>query len=284
MKTNRIINGECHDVMRGIDDESVDLIYADPPFNTGKNWGEFDDKWGVDFDSQYYFIADYHSAQMASYISFMAERIVEMRRILKATGSLYLHCYPKSSHYLKLILDRQFGQKRFRNEVIWCYSPAGIAPKREFPRKHDVLFYYSKGDNPQYKQLYTKMTESSRSRYAYVDEMGRRYNQMNGRRMYLDESKGRQVPDYWVDIPGGTQISHNEYLGYPTQKPMKLLKRIIQASSKEGDLVYDPFCGSGTTLVAADILNRKWIGSDINKNAVGMAQIRVKNFEMPLFA
>ena len=192
----------------------------------------------------------------------MSQRIVEMHRVLKETGLLYLHCDPTASHYLKILLDFIFGKNNFRNEIIWCYRGGG-SPKKDFGRRHDSLFRYSKtGD-------YVFNADSIRIPYQ-AEGLGRTDDAMWGKhkgtdKVYKPNPLGKIPEDWWtMNI---LNANDPERTGYPTQKPLALLKRIVLASSNEGDIVLDPFCGCATTCVAAQQLNRKWIGIDIEKQA-----------------
>ena len=299
----------------------ADLIYLDPPFNSKAHYNiifgqqkreeskraqvrAFEDTWYWDeraisrverlrksigyeqrkklFGALYIFPGP---SGLLSYLSYMAERLTECQRILKPSGSIYFHCDPTSSHYLKLVMDAIFGADNFRNEIIWCYAPQGRAPKRGFHRKHDVILYYADKDaeggvwNPPYGE----MREATRKAYSRVDEYGRRYLEIQGRRSYLDENKGRPVPSWWDDIHSrGTTYSSKEWTGYPTQKPTALLERIINASTNPGDVVLDPFCGCGTTVKAADNLNRKWLGIDISVLAIDIILSRLEGRKIPV--
>ena len=257
--------GDCLDVMRGMKDEFVHLVYLDPPFNSKRDYGAFDDRWGSE----------------DIYLKFIIERVREMYRLLHQTGSLYLHCDPTMSHYLKVELDKIFGRERFRNEIAWCYPPAGVPPKLAYPRKHDVILFYGKSASEgTFNHQYTPMTERTRKTYSKVDEDGRRYRIIRGTIAYLDQMKGRAVPSWWDDIPSFSTGAVVERTGYPTQKPLKLLERIINASSNEGDTVLDPFAGSGTTLVAAQKLGRDWMGIDVSGDAAEIAARRMPDVPM----
>ncbi|MBF2759474.1 MAG: site-specific DNA-methyltransferase [Ectothiorhodospiraceae bacterium AqS1] len=255
--------GDCLRIMQGFDDGSVDLIYLDPPFNSNRNYrgspgtpaagAGFSDIWTVDdFDADEHraladrnalaskvidLAGDIRGDSMRSYLSFMAARLWEMHRILRAGGSLYLHCDPGASHYLKLILDALFGKKAFQNEIVWCYGLGGSSRKR-YSRKHDVILFYAKG--AQGPATFNKPCVPSTSQ------------KMKG--------KPKGATDIW-EIPALNNMS-KERTGYPSQKPLALLERIVAASSEPGDLVLDPFCGCATTLVAADRLQRRWAGID----------------------
>ena len=284
-------------VLRGLDSDSIDLIATDPPFNkgvpafkgttkAGQNV-EFKDVWNWDEDvhvdwtnsilgrhpSLYAAIDSANKTagyDMGAFLCWMGVRVLEMHRVLKDTGSLYLHCDQTASHYLKAMMDAIFGRKQFRNEIVWGYAPSGRAPKYGFHRKHDVIFYYSKGATPTFNHLYTEMTDTTRKTYKFVDETGRKYKESPGGRSYLDEQVGRPIPSWWTDIKSfGTATQSKERTGYPTQKPLALYKRMIQASSNPGDMVLDPFAGCATTAVAAEQLGRQWIGIDIREESGG---------------
>ncbi|MDI6798033.1 MAG: DNA methyltransferase, partial [Desulfatibacillaceae bacterium] len=211
---------------------------------------------------------------MMAYLTMMAIRLVEMRRVLKSTGSIYLHCDPKASHYLKLFLDAIFGYKNFLNEIVWCYRQGGRG-NRVFPRKHDIIFWYSKGVNYYFDPDNIRIPYHGTGGYVST---GR--NIVGGKEYWLNP-KGK-IPEDWWDIPALTPTD-KERLGYPTQKPESLLERIIYSSSKEGDVVMDPFCGCGTTLSVSERLNRKWIGIDITHLAITLMKHRLEDtfgFEM----
>ena len=258
MKTNKVHRQNNLSFLKQLDDESIDLIATDPPYNKGKVFankaGEFNDSW----DS------------IESYLDFMRPRIVEMHRVLKQTGSLYLQCDWVVSHHLRLMLDGVFGAGNFRNEIVWCYTLPGRNASH-FPRRHDTIHFYQKSKhgvfNPQrvpYKQDLKPISEHSKMR------SGKQPTNIKER-----EAKGKNLEDWWTDIPASAQMGR-EHVGYPTQKPLKLYERIIKASTNKGDLVLDPFCGSGTTLVAAQGLGRKHLGCDISKKAVKTAKKRLK--------
>ena len=283
-------------VLSGLNSESVDLIYLDPPFNSKRMYSapvgskaagaSFKDMWTWQDVDEYYldtladqfpvltrYIADIgviHSKPMMAYLTYMAQRIIEMHRILKETGSLYLHCDPTASHYLKILLDFVFGKNNFRNEIVWHYTGNSV-PKYCLPRKHDTIYWYCKGKQPLFfpNNILLPYSELTEKRYNHIDKEGRRYKisaLRNGKQEIVYMKKGKYPDDVW-DIP---VIRGEERTGYPTQKPLALLHRIIKASSNEGDMVLDPFCGCATTCVAAQQLGRKCIGIDIEKQAVGI--------------
>ena len=222
----------------------------------------------------------------------MAIRLIECHRVLKETGGLYLHCDPTMSHYLKIALDCIFGESNFRNEIVWCYSQGG-RPNYDFPHKHDIIFRYSKTrkylfNADDIKIRYELISPKSGNSFTKIDNKGRFYKEVYGEgkkkkyRYYQDE--GKTPYDWWTDVPqitGRAARSNNtERTGYPTQKPIALLERIIKASSNEGDIVLDPFCGCATTCVAAEKLERKWIGIDKSKKAHDLVILRLKK-EVP---
>lgn len=355
--TNKLFYGDNLTVLRdSIADESVDLIYLDPPFNSNASYnvlfkspsGEqsqaqieaFDDTWHWNESAERAFdevLSGGHSDaaimlkamrsalgenDMMAYLVMMAVRLIELHRVLKPTGSLYLHCDPTASHYLKIILDAVFGTRSFRNEIVWRRShPKGHAFTR-FATTHDVIFYYAKEcDRAVWNPVYAPYEERASQQYSLTDESGRRYQltsllnpnpdrpnltyefkgvtkvwrwtrermeeeDRKGRivvprggegipryKRYLDEQEGVPVGDFWSDI--GIALGA-ERLGYPTQKPLALLERIIGASSNEGDVILDPFCGCGTTVHAAQKLGRQWIGIDVTHLAIALIEHRLK--------
>jgi len=288
-------------VLCGMNSDSVDLIYLDPPFNSKRMYSapvgskaagtSFKDMWTWEDVNEAYletlagnypaltaFIASIgaiHSRAMKAYLTYMSQRIIEMRRILKDTGSLYLHCDPTASHYLKLVLDEIFGKDNFRNEIIWHYR-RWTGKAKKFQALHDVIYFYTKSNNYTFNPLYTDYTEGSQQR----KEQGVLHRFKRGEEPVLvsDKSldeKGVRENDVW-QIPF-IAPSSKERTGYPTQKPLALLHRIIKASSNEGDIVLDPFCGCATTCVAAQQLGRKWIGIDVEKQAAGILVERLSN-------
>lgn len=282
VRTSVIHCGDNLEVLVGIPEESVDLIYADPPFFSNRN---YEIVWGDHAEIEVF--KDRWKGGINNYLQKMEERLKECYRVLKDTGSMYLHCDWHASHYLKQILDKIFGDdpanpKFFRNEIIWCYTGSQNA-KKNFQRKHDNIFFYTKRENGYtFNGDDVLIPFSSTARY-YKDIDGKLFTKKYGKKYYVKHD-GKIPEDYWGDIPRLHHIS-KERRGYPTQKPEALLERIIKASSDEGDIVLDPFCGCGTAIAVAHKLNRRWIGIDVaptgcNEMAERMREIGAKEIEM----
>jgi site-specific DNA-methyltransferase (adenine-specific) len=317
--SGRLFFGDNLEVMRRhITDESVDLVYLDPPFNSNRSFNllfqhrdgraaagqvkAFDDTWTWSIDSARTYqelvergdqVSKVFRAfreilgtnDMLAYLTMMGPRLIELQRVLKSSGSLYLHCDPTASHYLKVLLDAIFGPTNFRNEIAWHYSGWNKRLPRHFERRHDVILFYSRSKDLRFngyalpwesKEQYLKV----RKQKLRVDEDGVEYvlsDAGGGKRVsrYLEEamSYGRPVDDVW-DIDK-LNNSAKEAVGYPTQKPLALLERIITASSSEGDVVLDPFCGCGTAIDAAQRLGRSWIGIDVTAVAIDIIRDRL---------
>jgi DNA modification methylase len=356
---NRLYYGDNLDVLRRhVDDESVDLVYLDPPFNSNATYNvlfaerdgsqaasqikAFEDTWKWDrgaarayeevvelggrvSQAMQAFRTFLGENDMLAYLAMMAPRLLELRRVLKPTGSIYLHCDPTASHYLKMLMDAVFGPQCFQNEIIWKRTSAHSSAKRYGP-VHDVVLFYARsaemkwvGGYQDYDEQYVRdrfkrggehpwkdadltgsgirhgdtgqvwrgfdVTAKGRH-WAYppseldrMDAEGRIYwpKKKGGwprEKVLLDVAKGIPLQDVWTDIfPINSQAQ--ERLGYPTQKPEALLERLIQASSNEGDVVLDPFCGCGTAVSAAQKLNRRWIGIDITNLAITLVRSRL---------
>ena len=263
---NDIILGDCLVVMKDMQNDSIDLIYADPPFYSGKDYaakkGEFVDKWKT----------------LQEYLDFMKARLTIMHDILKTDGTIYLHCDWHASHYLKIIMDDIFGYNQFRNEIVWWYH-RWTAGDRNFQRMHDTIFRYTKSNDFCFNTQYRPHGEWVKKDYGHVDEDGRRWRHSGGtgnkgRKVYFDPetTKGVSMDDVWeINTVGSTA---KERVGYPTQKPETLLTRIIRSSSDAGDVVLDPFCGSGTTCKSAKALERSYIGIDVSEDACSTARDR----------
>ncbi len=312
-RAKTIWTGDNLHIMRGMNSATIDLIYLDPPFNSKANYAApigsaaagaaFKDTWTLD-DLDLEWIREIQSYEPAlrrvvnaamtdsdkSYLVYMAIRLLEMRRLLKPTGSIYLHCDPTMSHYLKLVMDAVFGRKNFRNEIIWHYAK-GHGPIKAFRRKHDVILRYT-----------DKKCTFNIQRYAHLDNQHYRFNKIDGsgrkyrinhvrdsegeyKRFYLDD--GVPVDSVWSFLRENKfdQLPHNakERTGYPTQKPLILLNRIIKASSNEGDLVFDPFCGCATTCVAAHNYGRDWVGIDVSEKAAELVVNRISEVQGSMY-
>lgn len=314
---NTLYYGDNLDILRKyIKDETVDLIYLDPPFNSQANYnvlfkedstategGEkskaqieaFTDFWTWDEEAQKTFeylttsnkvpervstlILALHkflgNNDMSAYLVMMTVRLIELHRVLKPTGSLYLHCNTVASHYLKLVLDSIFDKENFINEIVWCYTGPRKSPN-SFARKHDTIFFYAKSDNYQFN-------EQRVAHKSGVHNTGQVFGSMEeGDEAIKDEleKKGKVLEDWWIDI-WSTDRYRNELLGYPTQKPIALLERIILASSNKDAIILDPFCGCGTTIDATEKINadtgsnRKWVGIDITHLAINLIKRRI---------
>lgn len=266
-----VYNDDCLNVLKNISDETVDLIYLDPPFFTqkkqrlsssaGKKY-EFSDVW----------------ESRAKYLDYISSRLAEMKRILKKTGSIFLHCDTTASHYLRVLLDDEFGEANFRSEIIWSYKRWSNSKKGLLPN-HQTIFFYSKTPNYKFNTIYGRYSPTTN-----IDQiLQERERNSAGKAVYKrdksgnivssKEKKGVPASDVW-EIPF-LNPKAKERTGYPTQKPIELLERIIKIASNKGDLVLDPFCGSGTTLVAAKLLGRDFIGIDTNPDAVALTEERL---------
>ena len=379
MMENTLFYGDNLDILREhIDDESVDLVYLDPPFNSNRSYNVlFRDESGRDSDAQITAFEDsWHWSratedlyadlvtggvyprsgvasgderlvrllgalvggqdeqgllgrnQMSAYLVMMAARLVELHRVLKPSGSLYLHCDPTASHYLKMLLDGIFGAWNFRNEITWQRTESHNTAER-YGNVADILFYYARSETVTWNHQYQTYSDAQLSRFKHTDSNGRKYKlddltaprpdsnsgkfewrgtmpgstrgwgykieqleewweqgrihtkkdgtpRMDGLRVYLDESLGKPVQNIWTDIPRIANTA-KERLGYPTQKPLALLERIIRASSNPGEVVLDPFCGCGTAIDAAEGLKRRWIGIDITHLSVALMKYRLQD-------
>ena len=314
------------DILQGINSECINLIYLDPPFNKKKIFTapigssaegaafsdifreeDIKDEWvktiqyeNVPLHEYLEGVKTFSNRYNYCYLVYMAVRIIECHRVLKPTGSIYLHCDPTMSHYLKILLDCIFGETNFRNEIVWHYRKWTNAAKY-FQRNHDVLLFYTKSQEYAFHKLYGAPTKSQaavmqkgynvnkvakglqllvydRERYAQAVKEGKvdvaKYVQVVDK----TASEGTALNDAW-EIPW-LHSQAKERTGYPTQKPLALLKRIIHASSHEGDVVLDPFCGCATTCIAAEVLGRKWIGIDVSHKAYDLVRERLQK-EVP---
>ncbi len=362
---NALYYGDNLAVLReSIATESVDLVYLDPPFNSNANYNvlfksptgvgsqaqieAFEDTWhwttneggAEDAFDQVIRSGNTNAADllravrsflgdndMMAYLAMMAIRLIELRRVLKSTGSLYLHCDPTASHYLKILLDSVFGKEAYHNEIIWKRTNAHNDSRVSFGSVTDTIFFYTKGKSSTWHQLSMPLSEKHVSdKYYMRDENNRPYTtrdlrspsprpnltydykgyrphqngwsisldlmkkyDLEGRlyyprssdgrlrlKIYLEDSKGLPLQNLWDDIPP-LNSQAQERLGYPTQKPLALLERIISASSNPGDVVLDPFCGCGTAVHAAQKLDRQWIGIDVTHLAISLIERRLKD-------
>ena len=346
-----LFTGDNLDVMRGINSECIDLIYLDPPFNSNQDFAApigseaagaaFKDTWTLqDVDLAWHGqIADQHpglyaiidaagechGTSMKAYLIMMGVRLLEMKRLLKPTGSIYLHCDPTASHYLKMVMDAIFDQRNYRNEIVWKRN-TGNSAGRQFGRIHDILLYFSKTSSRVWNPIAGETFSDEQLSRFKKDEAGRYYTgqdltapnhskepsftwrgttpgntrrwahshdaleelwksgkillkkdgspRLDGLKAYLDEMPGPRVQSIWADVPRVSNTG-KERVGYPTQKPLKLLERIIKASSNEGQMILDPFCGCATACVAAEHLQREWIGIDLSEKAADLVRHRL---------
>ncbi len=358
MKTNVLYFGDNLEILRNREyfpDECVDLIYLDPPFNSKKDYNIlFKENGGIESEAQIKAFTDtWHWTQAAqdtyhdiaingplkvgkligalhdaighndvmAYLVMMTARLIELHRVLKPTGSLYLHCDPTASHYLKLVLDQIFGPANFRNEIVWKRTSAHSDPGR-YGANIDILLFYTKSERWVWNQIFRPHEQEYIARFRNKDPDGRlwsdydltakglsgggyeyeykgvkslwrcpietmkqldaegrlHFTKAGGIRLkrYLDDTKGTVLQSLWEDIPP-INSQAKERLGYDTQKPLELLERVIKASSNEGDIVLDPFCGCGTALIAAQKLKRRWIGIDITHLAINLMRNRLKD-------
>jgi len=215
---------------------------------------------------------------LLAYLAHLAPRLAEMHRLLKPTGSIYLHCDPSSGYYIRTLLDAIFGPLNFLNEIVWCYTGPGNV-KRWFPRKHDTIFFYAKSESSAFYRDAVRVPYKEKSRFTMGG--GKSLARKNKPGTTWKEgaeaqfSRGKIVEDFWTDIPS-LSVS-KERLGYPTQKPEALLRRILQASSREGDMVLDPYCGCGTTIHVAEQLGRNYMGVDITHYAIEIIEFRFRS-------
>lgn len=266
-----LINDDCLDAFRSIESSSVDMVYLDPPFFTQK-WQSMRDS-----DGKEYIFSDLWQSR-SEYLSFIEIRLREIRRVLKESGTVFFHCDSTSAHYIKILLDNVFGENNFQSEIIWCYKRWSNS-RKGLLSGHQTIFFYSKTRNYKFNTIYCDYSPTTnidqilqeRSR----NEKGKvRYKKdENGNLVFGKEKRGVPLSDVW-NIPF-LNPKAKERTGYPTQKPIELLERIIEISTNKGDVVLDPFCGSGTTLVASKLLHRDFIGIDINQDAIELCKKRL---------
>ena len=302
---NRLLLGDNLPHLRSLPDESVDMVYLDPPFLTGREWDELDGYHceDVSFDDRSFANAEpppkeavpflnILSSSEAAYLTFMSLRLAELRRVLKPTGSIYLHCDSKQSHNLRVLMDLLFGRSNFRNFITWFRSVfIQNCTKHIYPRAADHILFYAKSDKAYFSPpRRPRDPEQDAKNFNKVDPDGRKYRwEAKGRgrdapriKSYLDEAKDLQVTDVWAErelLYGSADFR----TGWPTEKPMQLMHRILEGGSREGDLVLDPFSGSGTTLVAAELLKRKWIGIEQNPEGARILEIKMREKAGGLF-
>lgn len=262
LSQNNVICGDCKDWLHYIPDNKIDLIYIDPPFFSNRNYEII---WGNGFELRSY--GDRWKGGIEHYISWMRERLVIAHKKLSPTGSFFLHCDWHANHHLRVLLDDIFGEKNFRNEIIWCYTGPAKGSSY-FPRKHDTILFFSKTKENYFSGLRTKHKRQTLS----AGKTGMANKNKNKKDIKTAEvlslKQGKLIESYWTDIPSGSHISKNERIGYKTQKPEKLIKRIIECCTKEDDIVLDFFGGGGTTAKSAYDLGRRFIIGDISPVAV----------------
>ncbi len=294
---NTLHTADCLDALRALPPASVQLVYLDPPFNTNtrrtlsSSGRRRNGSAGARVEDAACDDASYDDVfgAPADYIAYMRPRVEQLRRVLAPNGSLFFHCDWRASHHARVMLDDLFlarrffspqteedgeegaGEGCFVNEIIWHYGLGASKVRRQLLTKHDTIFWYANSPAYTFNLIRAEPTKAMLAKYRHVDEQGNRYMNSYGRRYTL--KGGKPLDDVW-SIPAIAPTSR-ERAGYPTQKPLALLRRIIQLASNEGDVVLDPFCGSGTALLAAQQLGRKWIGIDANPQAIAIARRRL---------
>lgn len=274
MLENILINDDSLNVMKRLDDNQIDMVYLDPPFFTqdiqklmsreSEEEYSFSDKWNC----------------MDDYLEYMKIRLYECKRVLKDTGSIFVHCDRNACHYLKVLLDQLFGINNFQSEIIWCYKRWSNS-KKGLLNNHQIILFYSKSSHFKFNKIYTEYSETTNVdqilQERVRDKKGKSVYKCdeNGEVVFGKSKKGVPLSDVW-EIPY-LNPKAKERVGYPTQKPILLLEQIIKLVTDENDFVLDPFMGSGTTLVAAKMLNRRYIGIDISRKAVKLAEMRMKS-------
>jgi DNA modification methylase len=321
-QVNAIYCGDCTEVLHQyIPDNAVDLLYVDPPFFSNRKYEVI---WGDGYELRAF--EDRWKGGIENYLSWMEPKIMECHRVLKKTGTFWLHCDWHASHYLRVLTDRIFGYHNLQNEIIWQRTKSHNDPK-QFGRVHDSILFYTKSNEWTWNAIYLsydkkyletafkaidKKTKKhyqtqplhaskpggdtyyewkgkyppkgrywafSKANMEKLDKEGRIVYSKTGvprYKIYADESKGRPLQDVWVDIPGIHQVGGKERLGYPTQKPMALLERIVNVASNPMDIVLDPMCGCGTAIAVAQRLGRRWIGIDVSPTACKLMATRMR--------
>jgi site-specific DNA-methyltransferase (adenine-specific) len=273
MENNKILHGNCIDRLQEIDANNIDLVYFDPPFFTQKKHSltNRENTKTYEFDDKY--------ESLEEYLCLIEKTLVQSKRVLKNTGSVFLHCDKTASHNIRIILDKVFGKENFQSEIVWSYKRWSNS-KKGLLNSHQIIFFYSKTENFKFNTLYTDYSATTNLDQILQD----RERNENGKSVYKrdengiailgKEKKGVPLSDVW-EIPY-LNPKAKERTGYPTQKPVLLLNQIINIATEEGDIVLDPFCGSGTTCVSAKSLKRHFIGIDISKDAVELANSRLE--------
>jgi len=269
---NHLYRGDCLSVLDRIEDESVDLIYIDPPFFSQRYYETI---W--DEDAERHAFEDRWKGGILTYLNYLVARLQKLYQKLSQTGSIYVHLDWHIGHYVKVELDKLFGYGNFQNEVIWYYRGGGVS-KQRFGRRHDTLFFYAKGNTWTFNAdaVRTEYSQESLERLQYKAKAFRGDKVYDN---YEPNPLGKHPDDVWIMQP--IMPSAKERLGYPTQKPLRLLENVIKASSNPGDLVLDSFCGCGTTMEAAQLLGRRWIGIDISQSALRVVQNRLRKIGLP---
>lgn len=268
-----LINNDCLVALQSVDNESVDMAYLDPPFFTQKKQVLKDSN-----GQQYEFSDEWESRE--TYLIYIKERLLEVKRVLKDSGTIFLHCDSTASHYLKILMDEVFGENNFQSEIIWSYKRWSNS-KKGLLAGHQTIYFYSKTKNYKFNTLFcdysptTNLDQILQERVRNNKGKSTYRRDVDGNVVWGKEKQGVPLSDVW-EIPF-LNPKAKERTGYPTQKPVELLERIIKISTNEGDTVLDPFCGSGTTLVAAKLLGRKFIGIDMNSAAIELSKKRLEN-------
>ncbi len=283
-KDNHLYKGDNLELMKSIPDNLIDLIYCDPPFFSQRNYSTTSkvDNTKRSFSDTFDTLSDY--------LFFIQIRLIEMKRLLKSTGSIYFHLDYHSVHYVKVILDSLFGYDNFVNNITWNYTGGGCG-KKCFAKKHDDILLYSKSNNYTFNYNEVSIPHTKGTEVLIDEKSQKRYYLKSGTRYYIERS-GKILEDWWIDIPNLEHNKLSERHNYPTEKPEQLLERIIKASSNPGDTVADFFGGSGVTAAVAQKLGRKWITCDISSDSVnlikarllGNTSIKEKTFQLPIDA
>ena len=284
-KTNIIYCGDCKNILTQFPEGAIDLIYVDPPFFSNR---QYEVLWGDGYELRAF--EDRWRGGVENYIAWMEDKIRECHKVLKDTGSMYLHCDWHANAHLRILMDNVFGENNFRNEIIWHYGQRTMHNAKKFNAKHDTIFFYAKSNKTKIKNQITipwvkEEIVKRRARKIEIDTDGREYIWDNRsvskgyppKKQYIEDiiKKGKAIDDVW-DIPIILSTA-KERLGYPTQKPEALLEQIIKASSNQDDVVLDPMCGCGTAIAVAQKLRRQWIGIDVSPTASKLMVNRMRS-------